>query len=106
MTGTEWRAIIIRGGKIFVGLIFVVEGTHENFNITKISVYTVSWIQTCLSSIVVGMACMVLASQPGHKKVAWYRLFAHARIIRYIFRKIISYTYTLCAIHARNNART
>ena len=29
------------GGKIFVGLIFMVEGTHENFNTTKISVYTV-----------------------------------------------------------------
>ena len=25
-----------------MGLIFVVEGTHENFNITKISTYTVS----------------------------------------------------------------
>ena len=24
------------GGKIFVGLIFVIEGTHENFNTTKI----------------------------------------------------------------------
>ena len=31
-----------RGGKSFVGLIFVVEGTHENFNTMKISVYTVS----------------------------------------------------------------
>ena len=30
------------GGKIFVGLIFVVEGTHENFNTMKISAYTIS----------------------------------------------------------------
>ena len=39
MTGTQWRAVIIHGGKIFVGLIFVVEGTHfnTNFNTTKIS---------------------------------------------------------------------
>ena len=35
------NALIIRGGKIFVGLIFVVEGTHENFNTTKISAYTI-----------------------------------------------------------------
>ena len=35
------------GGKIFVGLIFMVEGTHENFN-TKISAYTVYiYIYTC-----------------------------------------------------------
>ena len=41
MTGTQQRAVIIRGVKIFVSLIFVVEGTHENLNPTKISVYTV-----------------------------------------------------------------
>ena len=41
MTGTQWRAVIICGGKIFVGLIFVVEGTHENFSTTKISTYMV-----------------------------------------------------------------
>ena len=39
MTVTQWWAVIIHGGKIFVGLIFVVEGTHENFNTTKISAY-------------------------------------------------------------------
>ena len=33
--------IIIRGGKNFVGLIFVVEGTHENLNTMKISAYMV-----------------------------------------------------------------
>ena len=31
----------------------------------------------------------IIASQPGHEKVAWYRLFAHARNICYIFRKIV-----------------
>ena len=36
--------VIIRGGKIFAGLIFVVGGTHENFNTTEISAYTVSKI--------------------------------------------------------------
>ena len=41
MTGMQWQAVIIHGGKIFVGLIFVVEGTHENFN-NKISANTVS----------------------------------------------------------------
>ena len=41
MTGTQWQTVIIRGGKIVVGLIFVVEGTHENSNTTKMSVYTV-----------------------------------------------------------------
>ena len=41
MTGTQWQAVIFRGSQIFVGLIFVVEGTHENLNPTKISVYTV-----------------------------------------------------------------
>ena len=41
MTGTQWQAVIIRDGKIFVGLIFMVEGTHENFNTMKISAYTV-----------------------------------------------------------------
>ena len=41
MTVTQQRAVIICGGKIFVGLIFVVEETHENFNTTKISAYTV-----------------------------------------------------------------
>ena len=35
-------AVIIHGGKIFMGLIFVVKGTHKNFNTTKISVSTVS----------------------------------------------------------------
>ena len=34
----------IHGGKIFVGLIFVVEGTHENFNTTKISAYAVLYV--------------------------------------------------------------
>ena len=38
MTGIP---VIICGGKIFMGLIFVVEETHENFNTMKISVYTV-----------------------------------------------------------------
>ena len=41
MTGKQWQAVIIHGGKIFVGLIFMVKGTHENFNTTKISAYTV-----------------------------------------------------------------
>ena len=41
MTVTQWWAVIIPSGKIFMGLIFVVEGTHENFNTTKISAYTV-----------------------------------------------------------------
>ena len=43
MTGTQVAGSnnIIRDDKIFVGLIFVVEGIHENFNTTKISVYTV-----------------------------------------------------------------
>ena len=41
MTVTQWRAVIICRGKTFVGLIFVVGGTHENFNTTNISVYTV-----------------------------------------------------------------
>ena len=47
MTGTcmQRQAVIMyHGGKIFVGLIFMVEGTHENFNTTKISTYTI-----CLS---------------------------------------------------------
>ena len=30
-----------------------------------------------------------VALQPGHEKVAWYRLLTHARNIRYIFRKIV-----------------
>ena len=34
-------AIIICGGKIFMCLIFMVEGTHGNFNTMKISAYTV-----------------------------------------------------------------
>ena len=38
------NALIICGGKIFGGLIFVVEGTHENFNTLKISAYTVMWM--------------------------------------------------------------
>ena len=29
--------------QIFVGLIFMVEGIHENFNTTKVSVYTISF---------------------------------------------------------------
>ena len=41
MTVTQWWAVIIPSGKIFMGLIFVVEGTHENFNTMKISAYTV-----------------------------------------------------------------
>ena len=41
MTGMQWWAVIIRGGKIFVDLIFVVKGTHENLNTMKISVYMV-----------------------------------------------------------------
>ena len=41
MTGMQWQVVIIRGGKIFVGLIFMVEGTHKNFNTTKIFVYMV-----------------------------------------------------------------
>ena len=41
MTDTQWWVVIICGGKIFVGLIFIVEGTHENFNMMKISAYTV-----------------------------------------------------------------
>ena len=30
-----------------------------------------------------------VALQPGHKIVAWYRLFAHAHNICYIFRKTV-----------------
>ena len=44
MTGTQWWAVIIRGGKIFMGLISMIEGTHENFNTTKISAYTVMFM--------------------------------------------------------------
>ena len=46
MTVTQRQPVIIHGGKmILVGLIFVVEGTHENLNPTKISAYTVSMVQ-------------------------------------------------------------
>ena len=39
---------MLYGGKIFMGLIFVVEETHENFNTTKLSVYMVAEIQCVL----------------------------------------------------------
>ena len=40
----------IHGGKIFMGLIFMVEETHKNFNTTKISAYTV-FISICDSTV-------------------------------------------------------
>ena len=49
MTGMQRWAVIIRGSQIFVGLIFVVEGTHENLNPTKISAYTVH-VEKCMLS--------------------------------------------------------
>ena len=50
MTVTQRWAVIIRGGKIFMVLIFVVEGTHENFNTMKFSAYTVCNQCTCVIS--------------------------------------------------------
>ena len=41
MTFMQREAVIIHGGKILMDLIFVVEGTHKNFNTLKISAYTV-----------------------------------------------------------------
>ena len=33
------------------------------------------------------------ASQPGHEKMACYRLFEHGCIIQHIFRTVVPYTY-------------
>ena len=42
------NALIIRGGKFFVGLIFVVEGTHENFCVYGIYVCIISAYKCCV----------------------------------------------------------